>query len=240
MAQMGSFVPAEAARLPVVDRVFARVGASDDLSRGRSTFLMEMEETAHILHHATNRSLVLLDEVGRGTATYDGLSLAWAIVEHIARHPGLRMKTLFATHYHELTALASAEDGVVNFHVEAREHRSEIVFLHRVAPGGTNRSYGIQVARLAGVPRSVVHRAHEVLEGLSGGLDGRGARLPAPEPGGPYSLLEPVENQVAEAVRSCDPDQLSPLEALDLLYRLRRQLDPAASEDGAGPEPDES
>lgn len=240
MAQMGSFVPAESARLPVVDRVFARVGASDDLSRGRSTFLTEMEETAHILHHATNRSLVLLDEVGRGTATYDGLSLAWAIVEHIARHPGLRMKTLFATHYHELTALASAEDGVVNFHVEAREHRSEIVFLHRVAPGGTNRSYGIQVARLAGVPRSVVHRAHEVLEGLSGGLDGRGARLPAPEPGGPYSLLEPVENQVAEAVRSCDPDQLSPREALDLLYRLRRQLNPSTSEDGAGPEPDES
>lgn len=241
MAQMGSFVPAESARLPVVDRVFARVGASDDLSRGRSTFLMEMEETAHILHHATHRSLVLLDEVGRGTATYDGLSLAWAIVEHIARDAGLRMKTLFATHYHELTALASAEDGVVNFHVEAREHQSEIVFLHRVAPGGTNRSYGIQVARLAGVPRSVVHRAHEVLEGLSGGLDGRGARLPAPEPGGPYSLLEPAENQVAEAVRSCDPDQLSPREALDLLYRLRRQLDPAASAaEGPGVEPGES
>ncbi|MYE44714.1 MAG: DNA mismatch repair protein MutS [Acidobacteria bacterium] len=240
MAQMGSFVPAESARLPVVDRVFARVGASDDLSRGRSTFLMEMEETAYILHHATNRSLVLLDEVGRGTATYDGLSLAWAIVEHIARDPGLRMKTLFATHYHELTALASAEDGVVNFHVEAREHHNEIVFLHRVAPGGTNRSYGIEVARLAGVPRPVVRRAHEVLAGLAGGLDGRGARLPAPEPGGPYSLLEPAENQVAEAVRSCDPDRLSPREALDLLYRLRRRLDPGASGGGSGAEPEES
>ena len=235
MAQMGSFVPADSARLPIVDRVFARVGASDDLSRGRSTFLMEMEETAHILHHATHRSLVLLDEVGRGTATYDGLSLAWAIVEHVARGPALRMKTLFATHYHELTALASAEDGVVNFHVEAREHRSEIVFLHRVAPGGTNRSYGIQVARLAGVPRSVVKRAHEVLEGLSGGLDGRGARLPAPEPGGPYSLLEPAETQVADALRASDPDRLSPREALDLVYRLRRQLDPA--EPGPGGEP---
>ncbi len=229
MAQMGSFVPAESARLPVVDRVFARVGASDDLSRGRSTFLTEMEETAHILHHATSRSLVLLDEVGRGTATYDGLSLAWAIVEHIARNPGLRMKTLFATHYHELTALASAETGVVNFHVEAREHQNEIVLLHRVAPGGTNRSYGIQVARLAGVPRSVVYRAHEVLEGLTGGLDGRGAKLPVPEPGGPYSLLEPAENQVAEAIRTCDPDRLSPREALDLLYRLRRQLEPAGT-----------
>lgn len=229
MAQMGSFVPAESARLPVVDRVFARVGASDDLSRGRSTFLTEMEETAHILHHATSRSLVLLDEVGRGTATYDGLSLAWAIVEHIARTPGLRMKTLFATHYHELTALASAETGVVNFHVEAREHQNEIVLLHRVAPGGTNRSYGIQVARLAGVPRSVVSRAHEVLEGLTGGLDGRGAKLPAAEPGGPYSLLEPAENQVAEAIRRSEPDRLTPREALDLVYRLRRQLDPAAT-----------
>ena len=239
MAQMGSFVPAESARLPVVDRVFARVGASDDLSRGRSTFLTEMEETAYILHHATTRSLVLLDEVGRGTATYDGLSLAWAIVEHIARDPGLRMKTLFATHYHELTALASAEDGVVNFHVEAREHQNEIVFLHRVAPGGTNRSYGIQVARLAGVPRSVVQRAHEVLEGLTGGLDGRGARLPAPEPGGPYSLLEPADSQVAEALRGCDPDSLTPREALDLLYRLRRQLDPAGPSAGRESEPEE-
>ena len=236
MAQMGSFVPAESARLPVVDRVFARVGASDDLSRGRSTFLTEMEETAHILHHATSRSVVILDEVGRGTATYDGLSLAWAIVEYIARHPGLRMKTLFATHYHELTALAAAENGVVNFHVEAHEHRNEIVFLRRVAPGGTNRSYGIQVARLAGVPKAVVRRAGEVLDGLAGGLDGRGARLPAPEPGGPYSLLEPAETQVAEALRAADPDSLSPREALDLLYRLRRQLDVgAASGDSSSP-----
>ena len=231
MAQMGSFVPAESARLPVVDRVFARVGASDDLSRGRSTFLTEMEETAHILHHATSRSVVILDEVGRGTATYDGLSLAWAIVEHIARHPALRMKTLFATHYHELTALAAAEAGVVNFHVEAREHHNEIVFLRRVAPGGTNRSYGIQVARLAGIPRGVIRRAREVLDGLTGGLDGRGARLPVPEPGGPYSLLEPPETKVAEALRTADPDALSPREALDLLYRLRRQLEAGAERD---------
>ena len=229
MAQMGSFVPAQSARLPVVDRVFARVGASDDLSRGRSTFLTEMEETAHILHHATRRSLVLLDEVGRGTATYDGLSLAWAIVEHIARRPELRAKTLFATHYHELTALAAAEAGVVNFHVEAREHHEEIVFLRQVKPGGTSRSYGIQVARLAGVPKAVVRRAREVLDGLTGGLDGRGARLPSPAPGGPHSLLEPAETQVAEALREADPDGLSPREALDFLYRLRRKLDPSGT-----------
>ena len=236
MAQMGSFVPAAAARLPVVDRVFARVGASDDLSRGRSTFLTEMEETAHILHHATRRSLVVLDEVGRGTATYDGLSLAWAIVEQIARNPGLRMKTLFATHYHELTALAAGEPGVVNFHVAAREHGEEIVFLRQVAPGGTSRSYGIQVARLAGVPGAVVDRAREVLEGLTGGLDGRGARLPTPEPGGPHSLLQPPETQLAEALRAVEPDELSPREALDLVYRLRRRLDPGEA-GGAPPSP---
>ena len=229
MAQMGSFVPAAAARLPVVDRVFARVGASDDLSRGRSTFLTEMEETAHILHHTTRRSLVLLDEVGRGTATYDGLSLAWAIVEHIARAPGLQMKTLFATHYHELTALAAAERGVVNFHVEAKEHRDEIVFLRQVAPGGTNRSYGIQVAKLAGIPAAVVQRAGEVLGSLTEEAGGRGARRPPPEPGVSHSPLERAERRVAEALRAAEPDAISPKEALDLLYRLRQQLEPAAS-----------
>ena len=237
MAQMGSFLPATSARLPIVDRVFARVGASDDLSRGRSTFLMEMEETAHILRHATPRSLVLLDEAGRGTATYDGLSLAWAIVEHIARAPGLRMKTLFATHFHELTALADAEEGVRNLHVEAEEHGNDIVFLRQVLPGGTNRSYGLQVARLAGVPGEVVGRAGEVLEGLSGGPDSRHARLPIgttagagalsgkpADPRGPADLADPAEREAVAALRGCDPDDLSPRAALELLYRLRRRL----------------
>ena len=232
MAQAGCFVPAEAARLPVCDRVFARVGASDDLARGRSTFLTEMEETAHILHHATPNSLVLLDEVGRGTATYDGLSLAWAIVEYIARRPNLRMKTLFATHYHELVALAEAEPGVVNFHVAAREHGEEIVFLRRVAAGGARRSYGIQVARLAGIPPAVVERAKEVLDGLDPeGLGGFGTEERAPPPGPrPRRAASPPPaappHPLLERLRGTDPDALTPREALDLLYDLRRGLDP--------------
>ena len=231
MAQAGCFVPAEAARLPVCDRVFARVGASDDLARGRSTFLTEMEETAHILHHATPKSLVLLDEVGRGTATYDGLSLAWAIVEYIARRPNLRMKTLFATHYHELVALAEAEPGVVNFHVAAREHGEEIVFLRRVAAGGARRSYGIQVARLAGIPPAVVERAKEVLDGLDPeGLGGFGAAErplpPARRRRGTAPPTEAPPHPLLERLRGTDPDALTPREALDLLYDLRRGLDP--------------
>ena len=250
MAQAGSFVPADSARLPIVDRVFARVGASDDLARGRSTFLTEMEETAYILHHATRKSLVLLDEVGRGTATYDGLSLAWAIVEHIARRPELRMKTLFATHYHELTDLADAEEGVVNFHVAAREHGEEIIFLRRVAPGGARRSYGIQVARLAGIPGPVVKRAREVLEGLDEGPDdglreqpdagprrrraggrdaaafGEGGPLPPAPPSVPPPVPAPRTDPLVERLRAVDPDALTPKDALDLLYALRRQAGP--------------
>ncbi len=227
LAQMGSLVPAERARLPVVDRVFARVGATDDLARGRSTFLTEMEETAHILHHATGRSLVLLDEVGRGTATWDGLSLAWAVVEYIARHPGLRMKTLFATHYHELTELADVEAGVVNFHMKAEEQGHEIVFLRQVAPGGTSRSYGIQVARLAGMPRLVVERAGGILTRISRHeAPARAAETePMPEPGS----LDPGAEEAATILRDLDPDSVSAREALALLYRLAA----AVRKDGA-------
>ena len=231
MAQAGSLVPARRARLPLVDRVFARVGASDDLSRGRSTFLTEMEETAHILHHATARSLVLLDEVGRGTATWDGLSLAWAVVEHIARTPGLGMKTLFATHFHELTGLADREPGVVNFHVEAREHGDGIAFLRQVLPGGNPRSYGLAVARLAGVPGAVVRRAGEVL----GGLGEAAGTASAPAPGATASAADGparAAEAVADALRRSDPDELTPREALDLLYRLRRRLDAGDPDSG--------
>ena len=153
MAQAGSFVPARQAKLPIVDRIFARVGASDNIARGYSTFMVEMRETARILHTATSRSLVVLDEIGRGTATFDGLSIAWAVAEHLATNPRARPRTLFATHYHELTDLADALPGVVNYHVVVREWHDDIVFLRKVVAGRSDRSYGIQVARLAGLPQ---------------------------------------------------------------------------------------
>src|SRR5215204_6335855 len=176
MAQAGSFVPARSAKLPIVDRIFARVGASDNIARGQSTFMVEMQETANILHCATSRSLVILDEIGRGTATFDGLSLAWAVAEHLASNPKARPKTIFATHYHELTDLADGLPGVVNFHVVVREWKDEIVFLHKIVPGRSDRSYGIQVARLAGLPGSVVTRAREILNGLERDELSRGGR----------------------------------------------------------------
>jgi DNA mismatch repair protein MutS len=165
MAQAGSFVPAREAKIAIVDRIFARVGASDNIARGHSTFMVEMQETANILHTATSRSLVVLDEIGRGTATFDGLSIAWAVAEYLATHPKLRPKTLFATHYHELTDLADATPGVVNFHVAAREWKDDIIFLRKIVPGRSDRSYGIQVARLAGLPLAVIERAREILAG---------------------------------------------------------------------------
>ena len=161
LAQMGSFVPAQSARMPLLDRIFTRIGAGDNLARGRSTFLMEMTETAAILNTATPRSLILLDEIGRGTATFDGLAIAWAVVEHI--HGRTRAKTLFATHYHELTALAEHLPGVKNYHVSVRETQDGIVFLRKVELGSADRSYGIEVARLAGLPPGVVERSREVL-----------------------------------------------------------------------------
>jgi len=165
MAQMGSWIPAQAARLGIADRIFTRVGAGDDLSSGQSTFMVEMAETANILHHATERSLVLLDEIGRGTATFDGLSIAWAVAEHLAAADGqgIRARSVFATHYHELNELADLLPNVANAQVLVEESGESLVFLHRVAPGGANRSYGIEAARLAGVPPSVVLRARQVL-----------------------------------------------------------------------------
>jgi DNA mismatch repair protein MutS len=224
LAQMGSFVPADRARLPVTDRVFTRIGASDNLARGRSTFLVEMAEVAAILNTATRASLVLLDEVGRGTSTYDGLALAWATVEHLAG--GARPRTLFATHYHELTELADRLEGVRNLHVSVREVGSEVVFLHRVEPGPADKSYGIEVARLAGLPRSVIERAREILvqhERSEHRLTERlspGAAPPAPEP-----LFTPLDARIVEALRAADLDHLTPLEALNLLAELKRQLE---------------
>jgi DNA mismatch repair protein MutS len=227
LAQVGSFVPADAARLPVTDRIFTRVGASDNLARGQSTFMVEMSETAAIVHGATDRSLVLLDEIGRGTSTYDGVSIAWSVTEYIHEH--LRSRTVFATHYHELTQLGDLLPGVKNMNVSVREVGEEVVFLRRLVDGGADRSYGIQVARLAGLPDEVIERARELLAELEGththggeGLGRRGAHRPRSEPPPDQLSMFQLEHPVVDRLRALEPDGLTPREALDLLYELRR------------------
>jgi DNA mismatch repair protein MutS len=224
LAQAGSFVPAESALLPLIDRVFTRIGASDNLARGRSTFMVEMTETAVILNTATPRSLIVLDEIGRGTATYDGLALAWAVIEHI--HDRIRAKTLFATHYHELTELAEQMEGVRNLRVSVKEAGDQIIFLRKVEPGAADRSYGIEVARLAALPPSVIERArevlsrhekteHEVTEELTPGARPHPVQI---------SLFEPVNYEIAERIRKLKIDELPPIEALRLLAELQDEL----------------
>jgi DNA mismatch repair protein MutS len=246
LAQMGSFVPAEAARIGVVDRIFTRVGASDRLARGESTFMVEMRETAEILARASGRSLIILDEIGRGTSTFDGLSIAWAVAEYLHDTPGLRARTLFATHYHELTDLARTKDRVANAHFEVREWGEDVIFLRRLVPGGASRSYGIQVARLAGLPQRVIGRAREILNNLEGEeFDDRGRprlashaetdgadreRVPAAQPPDPQLGLFAAaprserDAEVLDALRGIDPDRTTPLEALELLARLNASL----------------
>jgi len=222
LAQMGSFVPAESALVPIVDRVFTRIGAADNLARGRSTFMVEMTETAVILNTATSRSLIVLDEIGRGTSTYDGLALAWAVIEHIHRH--IRAKTLFATHYHELTELASQLEGVRNLHVSVKESGDQILFLRRVEPGAADRSYGIEVARLAALPMSVIERARQILalhESAEHTVTEELSPKPAPMQ---IQLFEPVNYQIAERIRKLNLDALRPIEALQLLAELQREL----------------
>lgn len=222
LACMGSFVPAERAVLGPIDRIFTRIGASDDLAGGQSTFMLEMTETANILNNATDRSLVLMDEVGRGTSTFDGLSLAWASARQIATR--IRAFTLFATHYFELTALAQETDGCANVHLDATEHGEQLVFLHAVKDGPANRSFGLQVAALAGVPREVIGHARRFLEKLERERDHRDAADPQAEL--PLVVAEPdprLEAIIAE-LAAADPDHLSPREALDALYRLRKLL----------------
>ncbi len=223
LAQMGSFVPAESALLPIVDRVFTRIGASDNLARGRSTFMVEMTETAVILNTATPRSLIVLDEIGRGTATYDGLALAWSVIEHI--HQKIRAKTLFATHYHELTELADQLEGVRNLHVSVKESGDQIVFLRKVEPGSADRSYGIEVARLAGLPLAVIERAREILflhekteHEVTEELTPHGARPVQ------IQLFEPVNYEIASRIRNLKLDELRPIEALQLLSELQDEL----------------
>lgn len=225
MAQMGGFVPARSARLPIVDRIFTRIGASDNLARGRSTFMVEMTETAAILNTATLRSLILLDEIGRGTATYDGLAIAWAVIEYI--HSTSRAKTLFATHYHELTELDRLQ-GVKNFHVSVKENAGGIIFLRKVEPGAADRSYGIEVAKLAGLPPDVIVRAREVLHEHESAEQETTAHLSPgarePEPQMQLTMFTPLSQKIVDRLREADVNNLTPLEALNLLAELKKQI----------------
>jgi DNA mismatch repair protein MutS len=236
MAHVGSFVPAAEARICRVDRIFTRVGASDNLARGQSTFMVEMNETANILNNATPASLILLDEIGRGTSTFDGLSIAWAVSEFLHEQPGRAAKTIFATHYHELTELESLLPRVKNYNVMVKDYGEKVIFLHKIQRGGSDRSYGIQVARLAGIPNEVIERAREVLANLEGGEFSaghvprlaRGSHAPraqrhdldqlslfaAPAPPSP----------ALEKLKSIDPDTLTPIEALKILYELKKDV----------------
>jgi DNA mismatch repair protein MutS len=229
-AQMGGFVAARSARIGICDRVFTRVGAGDNLARGESTFMVEMRETAAILRGATSRSLIILDEIGRGTSTYDGVSIAWAVAEHI--HDRVGAKTLFATHYHELGALAAQHARVRNVAVAAREWKGEIVFLRKLTPGGASRSFGVEVAKLAGLPPPVIDRARAILRTLESEAGPRSADLPRPvapadaEPTAQLGLFggNPVLAEVAATLRATDPDELSPRAAHDLLAALVKKL----------------
>jgi DNA mismatch repair protein MutS len=230
LAQAGSFVPAARAKVGIVDRLFSRVGASDNLARGRSTFMVEMVETAAILAQATPKSLVILDEIGRGTSTYDGLAIAWAVVE--AMHDQVKCRTLFATHYHELTRLAGRLDCLSLHHVRAREWKGDLVLLHEVADGAADRSYGIAVAKLAGLPPAVVARARSVLSKLEAGRDATGGIAAGLDDLPLFAAATEPEHgpdPVATALGEIDPDSLTPREALEELYRLKR----LASEQGA-------
>ncbi|MBR0662044.1 DNA mismatch repair protein MutS, partial [Neoroseomonas oryzicola] len=228
LAQAGLFVPAERARLGLTDRLFSRVGAADDIAGGRSTFMVEMAETAAILNQATSRSLVVLDEVGRGTATWDGLAIAWSVLE--ALHDRIRCRTIFATHFHELTALAGKLPELAPAHMQVREWRGEVVFEHRVGPGAAEKSWGVHVARLAGVPRPVLMRAQEVLKALEArarGLDPLSDELPLfARPAAAPPAEAPAASPALAALAEIDADSLSPREALDAIYRLKSLLGP--------------
>jgi DNA mismatch repair protein MutS len=225
MAQIGSFVPADEAHIGLTDRIFTRIGAHDELHAGRSTFMVEMVEAADILNHATNRSLLILDEIGRGTSTYDGLSIAWAIVEFLHNHPRLKPRTLFATHYHELTGLAELLPMVVNYNIDVAEEGDQVVFLHQIVPGAADKSYGIHVAQLAGLPREVINRANEILIDLE-----KHAPTAAVKPSHlkiiQQMALFPEASPILEELESLDVSTMTPLEAINKLYEWQRRYSP--------------
>jgi len=231
MAQMGSFVPAQNAEIGIVDKVFTRVGASDNISSGESTFMVEMNETASILNNISERSLILLDEIGRGTSTYDGISIAWAIAEFIHEHPEAKAKTLFATHYHELNEMAAQYKRIKNFNVSVKEVKNKVIFLRKLSPGGSEHSFGIHVARMAGMPVKVVQRANEVLGQLenthSPALNAKAIK-PAESDSNLqlsfFQLNDPVLEQIKEDIQNIDIDNLSPIEALVKLNQIKKHL----------------
>jgi DNA mismatch repair protein MutS len=259
MAQVGSFVPAESARIGVVDRIFTRIGASDNLARGESTFMVEMIETAYILNNVTPRSLIVLDEIGRGTSTYDGVSIAWAVCEHLGRADGPRPKTLFATHYHELTDLEQEIAGARNYTVMVKEHEDDVVFIRKITPGSADRSYGIHVGKLAGLPENVVARAQRILNDLEDGLGSGGpavrkrARreerelttppvIPFSGKSRPQTIADPhrelplshglqEEHPLIDEIKGIDIHNLTPLEALNRLNQLREKARACAEEE---------
>jgi DNA mismatch repair protein MutS len=240
MAQVGSYVPAASARIGLVDRIFTRVGAQEDIASGRSTFMVEMLETASILHNATGRSLILLDEVGRGTSTFDGLSIAWAVAERLHEREDVRPKTLFATHYHELTELALTLPRIKNYHVSVREWKDEVVFLRKIVPGPSDRSYGLHVAKLAGIPRDVIDRAREILFNLEKQeLDEAGQPRLAQHgrPSGDRNQLKlfaedrefALLRELRDEIEGLDLASLTPLEALNILAGLKGRTGPGRS-----------
>ena len=226
MAQMGSFVPARSARIGLVDRVFTRIGASDDLASGQSTFMVEMTEVASILRHATSKSLLILDEIGRGTSTYDGMAIARAVLEHAASTRHLGAKTLFATHYHELSAIETELPNVKNYNIAVKKRGEEMIFLRKIVPGAADESYGVEVAKLAGLPASVVKRAREILAQLESSQPSQPVPAPHVEADDQLSMAQLGQARVCQALQELSLDVLTPIEAMNALYKLKKMLDP--------------
>jgi DNA mismatch repair protein MutS len=230
MSQIGSFVPAESAKIGYVDKIFTRVGASDNISLGESTFMVEMNEAASILNNLSSRSLILLDELGRGTSTYDGISIAWSIVEYIHENAKSKAKTLFATHYHELNEMEKSFNRVKNYNVSVKEVNNKVIFLRKLIPGGSNHSFGIHVARMAGMPKSVVKRADEILVQLEGNKNGESLAKPVGEIAQQregyqmsfFQLDDPVLQQIREEITGLDINNLTPIEALNKLNEIKK------------------